>query len=79
VERIDVRVRPADVQGDADSGWYTTVSGIIGDAVAAPRGDTPDWGSQLLAPQQGGANTLNNGTPGAAPGTLPGVIPAPTQ
>jgi general secretion pathway protein I len=85
VERIDVRVRPADVKGDADSGWYTTVSGIIGDAVAAARGDTPDWGSQLLAPQQGGANTLNNGTPGTpgipgvAPGTTPGIIPAPTQ
>jgi len=84
VKRIDVSVRPVDVQGDADSGWYTTVSGIIGDAVAAPRGDTPDWGSQLLAPQQGGANTPNNGTPGApprtttTPGTNPGIVPAPT-
>ena len=79
VERIDVRVRPADVKGDADSGWYTTVSGIIGDAVAAPRGDTPDWGSQLLAPQQGGANPANNATPGTTPGTTPGIIPVPTQ
>jgi general secretion pathway protein I len=78
VKRIDVSVRPAEVKGDADSGWYTTVSGIIGDAVAAPRGDTPDWGSQLLAPQQGGANTPNNGTPGTAPGTKPGIIPVPT-
>jgi general secretion pathway protein I len=77
VERIDVRVRPADVKGDADSGWYTTVSGIIGDAVAAPRGDTPDWGSQLLAPQQGGANTPNNGILGSAPGTNPGTTPTP--
>lgn len=84
-ERIDVRVRPAEVKGDADSGWYTTVSGIYGDAVAAPRGDTPDWGSQLLGPQQSGANTPNNGTPGTNPGTPttpgggPGVIPVPTQ
>jgi len=28
VVRIDVRVRPADVKGDDEHGWYTTVSGI---------------------------------------------------
>ena len=53
VERIDVRVRPADVKGDANSGWYTTVSGIYGDAVAAPVPNSPDWGSQGLAPGPG--------------------------
>jgi general secretion pathway protein I len=83
VKRIDVSVRPAEVKGDADSGWYTTVSGIIGDAVAAPRGDTPDWGSQLLAPQQGGVNNPTNSAPGANPRTTttpnPGIVPAPTQ
>jgi general secretion pathway protein I len=57
VERIDVRVRPADVKGDADSGWYTTVSGIYGDAVAAPVPGSPNWGSQGLGqspPASGG-------------------------
>jgi general secretion pathway protein I len=68
VQRIDVRVRPEEVKGDADSGWYTTVSGIIGDAVAAPRGDSPDWGSQLLGPAANGGNTPTNpGTPGTSP------------
>jgi general secretion pathway protein I len=53
VERIDVRVRPADVKGDANSGWYTTVSGIYGDAVAGPVIGNPDWGSQGLMPGPG--------------------------
>ncbi len=60
---ISVRVRPADVKGDADSGWYTTVTGITGDAIAAPRGDTPDWGSQLLAPSANATNGVNGATP----------------
>lgn len=65
--RMDVSVRPADVDtGDSDRGWYATVSGISGDAVGLPRGDLPDWGSQLLAP---GATT-----PGTTPGTSPGTV-----
>ncbi len=69
VERIDVKVRPTDLKvEDEDSGWYTTVSGIYGDAVAAPRGDTPDWGSQLLAPAPGGGTAT--GTPGTIQGTI---------
>ena len=35
--RVDVKVKPSDVAGD--SNWYTTVSGITGDALALPRGD----------------------------------------
>ncbi|HEY8054180.1 MAG TPA: type II secretion system minor pseudopilin GspI [Steroidobacteraceae bacterium] len=63
-ERIDVRVRPAEVKGDADSGWYTTVSGVWGDAVAAPRGDSPDWGSQLMGPPANGPNGGTTPIPG---------------
>ncbi|HXW73545.1 MAG TPA: type II secretion system minor pseudopilin GspI [Steroidobacteraceae bacterium] len=64
--RIDVMVRPKDVKGDDDKGWFTTVSGIQGDAVGAANGYQPDWGSQMLpgqmqAPTQGG---LGSGTPG---------------
>ena len=59
VERIDMRVRPADVKGDANSGWYTTASGIYGDAVAGPVAGSPDWGSQGLMPGPG-ANTGQN-------------------
>jgi general secretion pathway protein I len=82
VERIDVKVRPSDLKvDDEDSGWYTTASGIYGDAVAAPRGDTPDWGSQLLAPLPGGANTPNAAVPGTigsqGPMGAPGALSSP--
>jgi general secretion pathway protein I len=73
--RIDVSVRPADAGGDKDRGWYATLTGLWGDAVGAPRGDLPDWGSQysqLLAPPASGTQ----GTPGrpgapATPGSTP--------
>jgi general secretion pathway protein I len=74
VVRIDVKVRPKEVKGDDDNGWFTTVSGIQGDAVGAPNGFQPDWKAQLLpgqavqAPTQGG---LGSGTPGGlGSGTL---------
>ena len=84
--RIEVSVRPADVKvSDDDRGWYTTMSGLYGDAVAQPRGDL-DWGSQLLMPQTpgaggtqgapGGPNIITPGTPGA-PGTQPAPQPVP--
>jgi len=73
VERMDVKVRPADIKPDnEDSGWFTTVSGIWGDAVGAPNGFQPDWGGQLPrgAPGTPGApNTI--GTVQGAPGTQP--------
>ena len=46
VERIDVSVRPADVKAGDDNGWFTTVSGIRGDALGTPNGFQPDWGTQ---------------------------------
>jgi general secretion pathway protein I len=48
VVRIDVKVRPAEIKGDDDNGWFTTVSGIQGDAVGVPNGYLPDWGAQTL-------------------------------
>ncbi|HET7755806.1 MAG TPA: type II secretion system minor pseudopilin GspI [Steroidobacteraceae bacterium] len=73
VARIDVSVRPAGVEADKDRNWYATLSGIWGDAVGAPRGDLPDWGSQLLAVPAAGAP----GTP-TAPGTPAGPGPRGT-
>lgn len=49
VVRIDVKVRPADIKADDDNGWFTTVSGIQGDAVGVPNGYQPEWGAQTLA------------------------------
>jgi general secretion pathway protein I len=85
MERIDVSVRPSDVKVEKeDSGWYASMSGIWGDAVGVPRGDLPDWGSQLLAPGAAsgnpGAGTTSGMTSGAfGPSTAPATptTPAP--
>jgi general secretion pathway protein I len=62
--RIDVSARPADAgTSDSDRGWYTTMSGIAGDAVGLPRGDLPDWGVQNLTP----GSIPGGGTPSPAP------------
>jgi general secretion pathway protein I len=65
VVRIDVKVRPADVKGDDDNGWFTTVSGIQGDSIGVPTAWVPDWGAQTLP-----------GLPGV-PGQTPGKLGAP--
>jgi general secretion pathway protein I len=85
---IVVKVRPSDVAASADNSWYADVTGVIGDAVGAPRGDLPSWNVTPGAPGQAGAEP---GTPNAvAPGTsaTPGAgtpqifnnpqVPAPT-
>jgi general secretion pathway protein I len=36
IRRIDVKVRPKDVKGGDDDGWYVTVSGIAGTGLATP-------------------------------------------
>jgi len=36
IRRIDVKVRPKDVKGGDDDSWYVTVSGLAGNALAAP-------------------------------------------
>src|SRR5262249_46614309 len=82
VVRIDVRLRPADVKGDDEHGWYTTVSGIQGDAVATPNGYNPNWGAQQLPGQPDTVPATSPGTIGSGPGTqfgAPGTLGAPTS
>lgn len=70
--RMDVMVRPAEVKADDKHGWYVTLSGIIGDAVSAPRGDLPLWGT--------GTTTPGPGQPGSNLGQTPlpnGQVPPP--
>jgi general secretion pathway protein I len=62
VVKIDVKVRPKEVGGDDDNGWYTTVTGIQGDAVGVPNGFQPNWGVQSPFPQ-GGAGQPNSQNP----------------
>jgi general secretion pathway protein I len=60
IVRIDVKVRPADVKAGDDNGWFSTVSGIAGDALAAPQGTTPTWGTGGIGePCQPGALNCN--------------------
>jgi general secretion pathway protein I len=74
--RMDVHVRPAEIHADNDHNWYVTLSGIMGDAVGAPRGDVPLWGTGMSStPCQNGQvpppnspnPTQNQQTTGAGP------------
>jgi general secretion pathway protein I len=58
--RIDVSAKPSDAQIGKDV-WYTTVSAIVGDALAAPRGDMDPYGVALqpTGPGGQGGNNLN--------------------
>ncbi|HEY0766722.1 MAG TPA: type II secretion system minor pseudopilin GspI [Steroidobacteraceae bacterium] len=75
VERIDVSVRPADVKTEEDKGWFTTLSGISGDAIGAPNPIVPTWGyQQMLPPGQrgpGGQTPLTGPGAGAPPPPQP--------
>ena len=75
VVRIDVKVRPADVKAGDDNGWFTTVSGVQGDAVGTPNGYLPDWGTQSLAgimPTAPGSQGSSTGLGGLGAGGLGG-------
>ena len=72
--RIDVSAKPADARLGKDV-WYTTVSAIVGDALAAPRGDMDPYGAPLQA-GPGGQGGNNNQTPN--PSLRPTPPPATT-
>jgi general secretion pathway protein I len=73
--RIDVSVKPAEIGGDAN--WYTTVSGISGDALALPRGDI-DYYSRPPAAGTGGPNGPNGPNGPRGPGGPNRPNPPPT-
>ena len=78
IMRVDVSAKPSEVAGD--SNWYATASGIMGDALALPRGDM-DFYAREPAAGTGGPNGPNgpNGTPRNPGGPLtPGTPPVPT-
>jgi general secretion pathway protein I len=64
VVRIDVKVRPAEIKGDDDNNWFTTVSGIQGDAVGVPNGYQPGWGAQVPTGLGTGQTPGRLGAPG---------------
>jgi general secretion pathway protein I len=84
--RVDVKVRPAGMAESAKRSWYTTTSGIIGDAIAPPSGDLskfrrpsgqgdPQGGDQEQNPDE---NPPPESNPEPDPGTPPeGEPPVP--
>jgi len=82
---IVVKVRPSDVVASGDNAWYAEVTGVVGDAVGAPRGDLPSWN---VTPGQGGTqggpqNATGTTTTGAAtgagaPSLFNSTTPSPT-
>jgi general secretion pathway protein I len=84
VVRIDVKVRPKEVQAGDDNGWFTTVTGIQGDAVGIPNGFQPAWGVQSPLGQSGVGPGLGQPNPagfGSMPqaGGIGGQGSAPSQ
>ena len=85
--RIDVKVRPKEVKAGDDDGWYVTVSGLTGDALAAPGTTMISWdtttngngpngnGPNGNGPNGNGPNGLNTNTTTTplTPGTNPGL------
>ena len=68
---IVVKVRPSDVAASGDNAWYADVTGVVGDAVGAPRGDLPSWN---ITPATPGAPGQPGATPGAPTTTGPATL-----
>jgi general secretion pathway protein I len=77
IVRIDVKVRPAQSKAGDDNGWFVTVSGIAGDALAAMQGTTPTWGTGG-APCVPGQPDCNQSPNNCQPGNL-GCTQTPTN
>jgi general secretion pathway protein I len=73
--RIDVSARPSSAQV-GNNVWYTTVSAIVGDALAPARGDMNPYGAPLQ-PGPGGGGAGGGGTPGPNPNPNPSLNPNP--
>jgi general secretion pathway protein I len=74
--RVDVKVRPKEAKGGDDDGWYVTVSGLTGDALAGPGtadvGNSSQWDQTSTSNGFNGnnqGNQLPNPNSGATPST----------
>lgn len=62
IVRVDVSVRPLNVPGK-DGVWYTTVSGIVGDALAPPSGDMDPYATAVPLGNPSNPNPQNPQNP----------------
>ncbi len=77
IMRVDVSAKPSEVAGD--SNWYATASGIMGDALALPRGDMDFYAREPAAGTGGPGGPGGPGNPRNPGGPLtPGTPPVPT-
>jgi general secretion pathway protein I len=78
INRIDFKVRPKEVKGGDDDSWYVTVSGLAGNAMAAPGSSTSqvNWDPDLTGAGQQGTGPGNN--PGTGLNPTPGTTPPKT-
>jgi general secretion pathway protein I len=74
--RIDVSARPTDARVGKDV-WYTTVSAIVGDALAPAMGDRDAYGMPLQPGQGGGGGQQPNPNPNPPPNATPNPNPNP--
>jgi general secretion pathway protein I len=79
IMRVDVSARPTSAPGGKNTTWYTTVSGIVGDALALPRGDMDPYGVPTQPTGPGGQGNPNPPPGGAlnSPGSNPNNNPQP--
>jgi len=72
---IVVKVRPSDVAASGDNAWYADVTGVVGDAVGAPRGDLPSWNTTpgLGTPGVTGTQAGPQNATGTATGSATGA------
>jgi general secretion pathway protein I len=67
IMRIDVKVRPGDLKAGDDDGWYVTVTGLAGDAIAMPGSNSAtNWDGAF---PNGGTGAGTNGNSGLGAGS----------
>jgi general secretion pathway protein I len=54
IQRMEVRVRPAEISASTKGSWFTTTQGLIGDAISPPRGDISEFRRPTGQPNPGG-------------------------
>jgi general secretion pathway protein I len=77
INRIDVKVRPKEIKGGDDDSWYVTVSGLAGNAMAAPGTSATqvNWDPDLTGVGLPGNTNTNPTTLGPPPAKAPGTPP----
>ena len=79
INRIDFKVRPKEIKGGDDDSWYVTVSGLAGNAMAAPGTSATqvNWDPDLTGAGQQVPGGGNSGTSLTPPASQTPTVPTP--